>query len=80
MIELLGILAGVLILASLILPSVTITGNIRMRVINIIGSILFVIYGFLIPAYSTAVVNIATIILNLFHILKLVKKLKKNQS
>ena len=73
MIELLGILAGVLILASLILPSVTITGNIRMRVINIIGSVLFVIYGFLIPAYSTAIVNIATIILNLFHILKLVK-------
>ena len=73
MIELIGIFAGILIMGSLVFPSISIKGNIIMRVLNIVGSLLFVIYGFLIPAYSTAIVNCLTIILNVYNIIKLAK-------
>ena len=77
MIELIGILAGVLIMGSLVFPSTSTRGNISMRTLNILGSILFVIYGFLIPAYSTPIVNMLTIILNSYNIIKLLKINKK---
>ena len=76
--ELIGILAGILIMGSLIFPSTSIRGNLIMRSLNIIGSVLFVIYGFLIPAYSTAIVNILTVILNTYNIIKLLRINKTN--
>ncbi len=78
MIEFIGILAGIFILSSLVFRSTSVKLNILMRTQNICGSILFVIYGFLIPAYSTAIVNIATICLNIFHIIKLIKSTHKS--
>ncbi|MBO5711226.1 MAG: YgjV family protein [Acholeplasmatales bacterium] len=78
MIEFIGISAGVLIMGSLIFPSTSTKGNITMRILNILGSILFVIYGFLIPAYSTAIVNMLTIILNTYNIIKLLRINKTN--
>ena len=65
-------------MGSLIFLSTSIKGNLIMRSLNIIGSILFVIYGFLIPAYSTAIVNMLTIILNTYNIIKLLRINKTN--
>lgn len=77
MIELIGIFASIFMVASLIFPSTSKKGNITMRSLNIIASLLFVLYGFMIPAYSTAVVNMLTIILNTFNIVKLVSNKPK---
>ena len=49
----------------------------RMRVFNLIGVIVFAVYGCLIPAYSTIILNICLIIVNTFHLVILLKQKKK---
>lgn len=66
--EIIGIIASIILIVAMSFRSTTPKKNILMRAINIIGSILFVVYGFLIPAYSTAGLNIAIIIVNVVYI------------
>ena len=69
--ELIGLIGSILILLSITVTSSTTKGNLMMRIINIVGSIIFVAYGFMISAYSTVFVNIAATIINGFFIFKL---------
>ena len=78
LIELIGISATVLILFSMMFKTTTLKGDIRMRILNLIGSIIFTVYGCLLPALSTAILNSALIIINTYHLVTLVKE-KKNQ-
>lgn len=73
MIEYIGIFASVLILVSISVKSSNIKGNILMRVLNTIGSIIFIYYGFVLQAYSTAILNIGAAIVNIIYIFKLIK-------
>ena len=41
-----------------------------MRILNLTGSIFFVVYGFLLPAYATAITNSCALLLNAFYIVK----------
>ncbi len=61
--ELLGYLASILIAISLLMRSVF-----RLRLINLIGAVCFVIYGVLIAAYPIAVVNAVIIGINLYYL------------
>ena len=72
--EWLGIIASAFVLVSFLFSKQTIT-----RLINICGCIAFVIYGILLPAYSTAFMNAALIVV---HVVFLVKDYlaKKRQS
>ena len=72
-----GICASILILASMIGESTSVKGNIAMRVFNMLGSMLFVVYGFLLPAYATGGMNLALTGVNLYHLIKLVKEDRK---
>lgn len=72
--ELIGLSGSLLILISMLYKSTTRKGNIAMRVWNMIGSIFFVIYGFLLPAYSTIILNVIMIILHIYHIVLLLKE------
>ena len=72
-IEIIGILSTVIILISMLFKTTTKRGSILMRSINIIGSILFVIYGCLLPAVSTALLNAALVIVNSYHLYLLLK-------
>lgn len=76
-VELIGIVGSILVLLSMTVKSSTQKGNLIMRIINIIGSVVFVIYGFMISAYSTAFMNIAATIVNGFFIYQLVSNLNK---
>ena len=78
MIEFIGILAGIMLFISLISPCTSIKANIIMRSLNAAGSALFVLYGFLIPAYSTAILNISMIFLNIFNLIKLIREIKRD--
>ena len=69
MIELIGIFASALILVSMCVSSSNIKGNILMRLINIVGSIIFIYYGFELNAYSTAILNISAVIVNIYYII-----------
>jgi len=78
--EILGIAASIIILIAMLFESTSIKGNIIMRSINIIGSSAFIVYGLLVPAYSTAFLNAATSIVNIVYIIKLVKKQLSDRS
>ena len=71
--EAIGIVATLLILVSMLFPTLSYKGSLYMRILNILGSVVFVIYGALLPAISTAVLNGALIIVNSVHLFKLIK-------
>ena len=73
MIEFIGILASILIFISMCVKSTTIKGNSIMRIINIIGSVLFVYYGYILSAYSTMMLNAGCILINLYYIFSMKK-------
>ena len=64
--ELVGYAASVLVAVSLMMTSI-----IKLRVINLIGAICFVIYGTLISAYPVALVNFVIVIINIVNLKKI---------
>ena len=76
--EIIGLVGSILVLLSMTVKSSTDKGNLIMRIINIVGSIIFVAYGLMISAYSTVFLNIATTLVNGFFILKLASSLREN--
>ena len=73
LIEIIGIIASVLVLVSMCVKSSNKRGNIVMRIINTIGSIVFIYYGLVLHAYSTAFLNAGAVIVNAYHIIKLIR-------
>ena len=63
--EWLGIVASAFILISFLFTKQTIT-----RIINMIGCIVFVVYGLLLPTYSTAFMNGALFIVHIVYLVK----------
>ena len=71
--EWLGIVASAFILISFLF-----TNQIKTRIINMVGCIAFVVYGMLLPAYSTAFMNFALLIVHIVFLAKhFVKKRKE---
>lgn len=64
-VELIGYLASVVILIGF-----TFKGESKIRTINIIGSLLFIVYGLLIKAYPLALLNALTIVINIRALVK----------
>lgn len=60
-----GILASVFVLVSFLFSNER-----KTRIINIVGAVIFVVYGIILPAYATSVMNGALIVV---HIVKLTK-------
>ena len=67
-VEIVGIIATLFVLASFIL-----SGEVKIRSINIIGSIIFVIYGVMMGAISIWLLNGALIGIHIYKIIKLKK-------
>ena len=80
LVEIIGIIATVLILLSMSFKTTTLKGDIRMRILNLIGSVIFTVYVCLIPAISTAILNGILIIVNTYHLVTLLKEKKKSPS
>ena len=66
--EIIGYVASILVAVSLLMTSI-----LRLRVINVIGAIIFVIYGLLIGAYPVAAVNFVIVLINIYQLNKLFK-------
>jgi len=64
--ELLGIISTLFVLASFVL-----SGEAKIRRVNIIGSVLFVVYGIGIGALSVWLLNGALIFIHIFKLIKL---------
>ena len=69
--ELVGYLASLLVLISLLMSSV-----VKLRIINSIGAAIFTVYALLIQSYPTAVMNFALIIINVYFLVKVLRAKK----
>ena len=79
-VEVIGIVGTIAILFSMLFKTTTLKGDIRMRVLNLIGSLIFTIYGCLLPAISTAILNSILTIVNIYHLTSLIKESKTHSS
>lgn len=68
LIEYIGYAASILIGISMFMKNI-----VKLRFINLIGCILFTIYGFIIKAYPVAVVNLIIAFTNIYYLYKLTK-------
>ena len=64
--EWLGYLASLIVLISLLMSSVK-----RLRWINLMGSLIFAIYGFLIGSIPVGVMNIGIILINIYYLVQM---------
>lgn len=67
--DLFGYVSSIVILISLTMSSI-----IKLRVINMTGSILFTIYGLMLHSVPTAFLNFGIVVINLYYLTKLYKK------
>ena len=65
-IEAFGYLGSALVVVSMLMTSV-----VKLRVINMIGSIIFAIYALIIKSYPTALMNFFLVGINIYHLLRL---------
>lgn len=61
--EIIGYIGSAFVLISFLMANVT-----KLRIMNAVGSLISVIYGFLITAYPTVVMNLALLIINCIYI------------
>ena len=73
--EWLGLLASAFILVSFLTTNQT-----KTRLINMVGCVIFVVYGFILPAYSTAFMNGALFIVHVVYLTKDFLKARKQKS
>ena len=66
--ELIGYVASVLVAISLTMSSI-----LRLRIINLVGSVAFTVYGALIQAWPVAAVNGFIVIINLFYLQRMLR-------
>lgn len=67
--EWLGYIASLIVLVSLLMSSVK-----KLRWINMIGSLVFAVYGFIISAYPVAVMNLGIVIINSYYLYQMYTK------
>ena len=67
--DLFGYVSSIVILISLTMSSIM-----KLRVINMTGSILFTIYGLMLHSVPTAFLNFGIVVINLYYLAKLYKK------
>ena len=72
MVDYVGYLASILIAIS-----ITLKGGIYFRILNMVGSICFFIYGMFIGSWPVAIINVYAVGINTFHLVKLIKSNKK---
>ena len=72
--EWLGIVASAFVLISFLMTKQT-----WIRIINIIGCVVFVVYGLILPAYSTAFMNAALIVVHVVYLTRDAVKARKSK-
>lgn len=62
-VELVGILAGLIVLGSFLLKKQR-----SIRIVNLVGAIIFVVYGYLITSYATMMLNGGLVIVQIVYL------------
>ena len=58
----------------LVAISITISGGIYFRILNMTGAICFIAYGLLIESWPITLINAYCLLINIFHIIKIIKQ------
>ncbi len=66
-VEWIGYIASVLIFISLLSSSI-----LKLRVINLVGSSIFAVYGFLIHSIPTGLMNVLIVLVNIYYLVKII--------
>ena len=74
-IEWLGYAASIIIAISLIMNAM-----VKLRVINLIGSFLFAVYGFGIRAYPVGLINTIIVLINMYYLYQMFKEYRNKKS
>ena len=74
--ELIGIIATLFIVVAF-----SLNGELKIRIFDLIGAVIFIIYGFLIYSFSTVLLNTILVGIQIYKIIKLKKEenIKNNQ-
>lgn len=67
--ELIGFIASLIVLVSLLMSSIK-----RLRWINLVGAVVFAVYGFLIEAPPVAFMNIGIVLINIYYLVQMYSK------
>lgn len=78
--ELVGMSGSILIAISMMFKTTTDKGVKWLRIFNLLGSIVFVIYGIILPAYSTIILNAVCVVLNIVGLVKICQKIKEGNN
>ena len=73
--EWLGLIASAFVLISFLM-----TKQLKIRIINMVGCVAWVIYGFLRPSYSTAIMNGAVFIVHIVYLTKYFLQRRKEKN
>ena len=72
--ETIGTIGSLVVLISMCFKTDTLKGSLIMRVLNLLGSIIFVYYGFMIDGYSVIALNGILAVVNIYYIFDLLVK------
>lgn len=72
-VEILGIIATCFVLVSFLMKKV-----LWIRVVNLVGAVIFVIYGALLGAWSVWILNACLVVIQIYYIIKICKE-KNNE-
>lgn len=75
LIELFGYLGSILIIISMLMTSVK-----KLRIINMIGSLIFTTYAIIIRSYPTALLNSFLVIINILHLMRIFRNEKRDRA
>lgn len=73
--ECVGIIGSILVAISMVFKTTTDKGIKWLRIFNLLGSVVFVVYGMMLPAYSTVILNLFCIVFNLKGLIEIIKKI-----
>ena len=74
-VELIGYLGSTLVVVSMLMASV-----VRLRVVNTVGSVIFMCYALIIGSYPTAVMNLFLVGINVWHLIRLFRDRREYDS
>jgi len=78
--EIIGMIGTIILVICASVKTESIKGSIIFRALNLLGSIIYIIYGILLPSFSTIVLNATLAVINFCHIFFLIIKFKKQKN
>ncbi len=76
--ECVGMLGSIFVAISMTFKTTTDKGVMWLRIFNLLGSFVFVIYGIVLPAYSTIILNVVCVVLNIIGLVNIIKKIRNS--